>query len=98
MLTELDTLIQAYADWLLKEVQQGLDPYYINIMFHPLYGSSHSALLAQMQNAIYHCFFPTLCRQFARHPHRKSQEHLLPRARLFADLPVWKRSKQTNSG
>jgi hypothetical protein len=87
-------LVQAYTDWLIQEVRQDRIPYYLNIMFHPLKGGSHEAIISQMQQAIYNCFYPALCKQCARHPHRKSQESLLPRAWLFADLPY----KVSNEG
>ena len=93
----LEQLIKCYTDWLIQEIQQGRLPYYINIMFHQLPGPSNRDIIEQMQSAIYKSFYPTLCKQFARHPHRKSQKYLLPEARLFPDLPVWKRHKDSCS-
>jgi hypothetical protein len=98
MSNHLESLIQCYTDWLIQEIHQGRLPYYINIMFHPLNGESYRALIDQMERAIYKYFYPTLCKQFAHHPGRKSQEYLLPRAMLFADLPVAKRHKELCSG
>ena len=51
-----------------------------------------------MERGVYNYFYPTLCKRFAQHPCRKSQEHLLPRAMLFFDLPVWKRKRTKTSG
>jgi hypothetical protein len=91
MSNNIDELIQGYSDWIFQECWNGRLPYYINIMFHPLNGASPELIIAQMQDAIYDCFYPTLCKRFAQHPCRSSQEHLLPRCVLFFDLPVWKR-------
>jgi hypothetical protein len=97
MSIRIETMIQCYTDWLIQEIRQGHLPYYINIMFHQLPGPSNRDIIEQMQSAIYKSFYPALCKQFARHPHRKSQEYLLPGARLFPDLPVWKRHKDSCS-
>jgi hypothetical protein len=94
----IDELIQGYSDWIFQECWNGRLPYYINIMFHPLNDSSPDLIIAQMQDAIYDCFYPTLCKRFARHPCRSSQERLLPRGILFFDLPVWKRKRDKPLG
>jgi hypothetical protein len=91
----VDKLIQGYADWIGIERCNGWLPYYINIMFYPLNASSFDHIMRAMQHAIYHHFYPTLCKRFARHPHRKSQEHLLPLGALFFDFPTWKRQKHS---
>jgi hypothetical protein len=56
----IDALIQGYTQWLICETRQGRDPYYVNIVFHPLRGSTHGVLIAQMQKAIYNHLYPTL--------------------------------------
>jgi hypothetical protein len=97
MSIRIETMIKCYIDWLIQQIQQGRLPYYINIMFHQLPGPSNLDIIEQMQSAIYKSFYPTLCKQFAHHPHRKSQEYLLPQAGLFPDLPVRKRHKDSCS-
>jgi hypothetical protein len=96
MTTDVTDLIQGYSDWILQEYWNDRVSYYISIMFHPLHGSPNY-IMSQMQNAIYDHFYPTLCKRFAQHPCRKSQEHLLPRAMLFFDLPVRKRKRKKTS-
>ena len=91
-------LIQGYRDWIVQECWNDRVPYYISIMFHQLHGSSTPSIISQIEHAIYNYFYPTLCKRFAQHPGRKSQEHLLPRAILFFDLPVWKRKRTKTSG
>jgi hypothetical protein len=83
----------AFGDWIIQEMAQGRLPYYLNIMFHPLKGASKQTIINQMQNAIYETFYPTLCNRVSKHPRRKCQEQLLPRAILVCDLPVWKHDK-----
>jgi hypothetical protein len=94
MTDNINKLIQGYSEWIIKERWNGRLPYFINIMFHQLTGSSHNSLVPQMRDGIYNHFYPTLCKYFARHPRRKSQEYLLPRGALFFDLPVWKRKRE----
>jgi hypothetical protein len=90
MTIELQTLVELYVRWIRTETSNGLVPYYINIMFNPLRESSQ-AIIAQMRYGITNFFYPTLCKRVAHHPHRKSQQRLLPKAMLFADLPIHKR-------
>src|SRR3977135_714835 len=97
MTKAMKNLIQGYSDWIMGECSNGRIPYYINIMFHPLRGSTHSSIIPQIHRAIYDNFYLTLCKRFAKHPGRKCQEYLLPRVLLFLDLPVWKREQQTTS-
>ena len=89
-------LVHAYGDWIIQELLNGHDPYYINIMFDPL-DSREVTVITQMTDAVYAAkgsFYAKLCSRFDRHPGRKGRNRFLPHAFLFFDLPVFKYGKK----
>jgi hypothetical protein len=89
-------LVYAYGNWIIQELFNGHDPYYINIMFDPL-DSREVTVITQMTDAVYAAkgsFYAKLCSRFDRHPGRKGRNRFLPHAFLFFDLPVFKYGKK----
>jgi hypothetical protein len=72
-------------------VSEGWDPYYINIMFHPLPGSLPT-LISIMHRGIKKGFYSPFCTRFARRPRSTSGQQQIPRLWLISDRPVSKRS------
>jgi hypothetical protein len=92
---ETKDLVHAYGDWIIQELFNGHNPYYINIMFDPL-DRRMSTVITQMTDAVYAAkgsFYAKLCSRFDRHPGRKGRNRFLPHAFLFFDLPVQIRQK-----
>ncbi len=87
MLTQ--EFIHAHGDWVVQQISNGWDPYYINIMFDPL-SPADGWVSRQMEVIIENQFYPTLCRKTGPHPGRRDRHQFLPRVILFADLPVYK--------
>jgi hypothetical protein len=89
-------LVYAYGDWIIRELFNGHNPYYINTMFDPL-DCRTSTVITQMTDAIYAAkgsLYAKLCSRFDRHPGRKGRNRFLPHAFLFFDLPVFKYGKR----
>ena len=94
---ETKDLVHAYGDWIIQELFNGHNPYYINIMFDPL-DRRMSTVITQMTDAVYAAkgsFYAKLCSRFDRHPGRKGRNRFLPHAFLFFDLPVFKYGKKS---
>ena len=78
-------LVYAYGDWIIRELFNGHNPYYINTMFDPL-DCRTSTVITQMTDAIYAAkgsLYAKLCSRFDRHPGRKGRNRFVPHAFLF---------------
>ena len=92
MITQYE-LIHAYGDWIIQEIREGRTAYYTNLMFEQLKGQS-IAINAQMHGIIESSFYPELCKQLDRHPHRKGRHGLSPHVVLVPDLQTFKNDKK----
>ena len=83
--------IDGCTQWMKDHESEGWEPYYINILFHPLPGSLPT-LISTMHRGIKKGFYSPLCTRFARHPRSKSGQQQIPRLWLIPDRPVSKRN------
>jgi hypothetical protein len=83
--------INGCTQWITDHVLEGWNPYYINIMFHPLPGSLPT-LISTMHHGIRKGFYSQFCTRFARDPRSKSGQQQIPRLWLIPDRPVSKRN------
>lgn len=84
-----DIWINGCTKWTIDWVHRGWDPYYINIMFHPLPGKP-PAIISQMKHVIHAGFYSRFCTEFARNPRSEAQQKYMPKLWLFPDRPCRK--------
>jgi hypothetical protein len=83
--------IDGCTQWMNNHESEGWEPYYINIMFHPLPGSLPT-LISTMHRGIKKGFYSPFCTRFARHPRSNSGQQQIPRLWLIPDRPVAKQN------
>lgn len=89
-----DVWIKGIEQWIRDGVTNGYEPFYVNFMFKPLYGSP-KAIMAQMHDALENDFYSKYCTCFHRDPLSPKAQQYLPRLILIPDGPVPKDEKQT---
>jgi hypothetical protein len=77
------------VQWIEDAKNEGFEPFYINVMFKPLWGAG-DRLVAEMHRAVRKGFYGRLCTQFVRDPKNPAKHYLLPRLKLWLDRPCYK--------
>jgi hypothetical protein len=90
-LTYRRTIIHAYAEWLVEEIEHGCIPYFLTFTFNHL-NPQNGPILAQMENEVER-FYSTLVTRFERNPRSPRRQKFLPRLHAFPDLPTFKNRK-----
>jgi hypothetical protein len=85
--------IDGCTQWINDHASKGWDPYYINIMFHPLPGSLPT-LISTMHHGIRKGFYSQFCTRFARDPRSVSGQQRIPRLWLAPDRPGPRRNRK----
>jgi len=85
-------LIQAYGQWVLKQIDGGWDAYFFSFMFSRIPGSLWSKNQRMEQEILR--WYGRLATRAVRKPRSPQWAPLLPKGIFVPDLPVFKRSKQ----
>jgi hypothetical protein len=85
-------LIEAYGQWVQRQIDDGWDAYFFSFMFSQLPGS-FGAKTQQMEREVLR-WYGRLATRTVRNPRSPKWAPLLPKGVFAPDLPVYKKSKQ----
>src|ERR1700683_3943644 len=92
-LSNSTSIIQAYGQWIIDNIDDGWDAYFFTFEFNQLAGPAQERL--RLMKEYLHRWYGRLVTRTVRNPRSANSIDLLPKALLVPDYPVPKRLKKT---
>jgi hypothetical protein len=92
-LHDLQSIIQAYGQWIHDNIDDGWDAYFFTFEFNQLPGPAQERL--RLMKEYLHRWYGRLVTRTVRNPRSANSIKLLPKALFVPDFPVPKRLKKT---